>query len=76
LIPEDIRDEWGTLAAGHLKKVEVTIGPNSVICEVKDIMPPRSLVKHGAIIDLNPDACKALKVSIPLLAQCSWKVVE
>lgn len=76
LIPEDIREEFKSLKEGHLKKIEVTIGEKQVICLVKDIMPPRSIVKHGAIIDLNPDAYKALGQKAPLMEQCSWRVVD
>lgn len=76
IIPDDIRDQFGKLSEGHLKKVEVTIKDKSIICLVKDILPPRNVVKHGVVIDLNPDAVKALGQKIPLEMQCQWRWVE
>jgi hypothetical protein len=71
LIPQDIIERWGSLSAGKHKPVEVTIGQARAVCILKDVMPHHPA--HGAVIDLNPDACHLLDVDPPLLTDVSWR---
>jgi hypothetical protein len=51
--------EWkkfGSKARG--KKMKVTYRDKTVICELRDTLPP--VPKHNVVIDLNPGALKAL----------------
>ncbi len=78
LTPDDMRETWGSVANAHLKEVEVTIGEASVICQVKDTMPPRAyqLAHNGAGIDLNVDAVRALGLEPPLMENATWESVD
>lgn len=68
------RDDWQHLGAkARGKKVEVTIGDKTVICEVRDTMPYRKNITNGAIIDLNPGALKLFGLKPPIMKPCSWK---
>lgn len=75
LPPEDSEEKWGTVAAAKHKGVEVTANGKSVLCVLKDRMPHRANIKNGAIIDLNPDAAKALGVSPPFMIPAAWRWV-
>jgi hypothetical protein len=77
LPPEDMEERWNAKAINDWREarrqmVLVTIGHEAVIALVKDRMPHRAHITNGAIIDLNPDACRALNVSPPLFADCTW----
>lgn len=81
LPPEDMEEKWGGSKETHWieaknKLVQVTIGDKSVVCVLKDRMPHKANIENSAIIDLNPDAVKALGQQFPLLMQCSWSWVD
>lgn len=68
------RDDWqhlGDKARG--RKVEVTIGDKTVICELRDTMKWRRNITNGTVIDLNPGALKLFGLKPPILKPCSWK---
>lgn len=69
LPPEDWKP-LGKNARGA--KVLVIVGYKSVLCELRDTMPARRNIKNGAVIDLNPAACKALGLTPPMKAHCAW----
>lgn len=73
LPPEDSEEKWGSVAAARHKPVRVTANGKTEICILKDRMPHRANIKNGAIIDLNPDAAKALDLSPPFMVPCSWQ---
>lgn len=68
LPPED----WSQVPNPRKKLVTVKYGEKSVVCELRDTMPHKANIKNGAGIDLNPDACEALGISIPADARVSW----
>lgn len=72
LPPEDWQ-EFGASARG--KKVLIQANGREVICELRDTMPHRANIKNGAIIDMNPDACKALGLIPPVIADAIWSWV-
>ena len=70
LPPED----WRPLGdKAHLAKVRVFANGRDVVCLLKDTMPARKNIKNGAGIDLNPDACEALGLRIPVMVAASWE---
>lgn len=73
LPPEDSEERWGSVAKAKHKAVEVTIGAKTVTCILKDRMPRRKNIKNAAIIDLNPDAVRALGMEPPIMMRCSWR---
>jgi len=52
--------------------VNVSIGDKSVQCTLRDRMPWKKNIKNGAIIDLNPDAVRALGLEPPIMAEATW----
>lgn len=70
LPPEDWHP-YGSDARG--KKVLVSANGVEVTCELRDTMPAKKHITNGAIIDLNPAACKALGVKPPILIACAWQ---
>jgi hypothetical protein len=72
LPPEDMIERWGSVARARLKPVRVTIGKKTIVALLGDRMPARANIKNGAGIDLNPAACKALGVKIPLKTPATW----
>ena len=74
LPPEDWIAKWG-VNARHAK-VLVTVGDKSVVCQMDDTMPHKANITNGAGIDLNPDACHALGVSIPAMVPAIWQWVD
>lgn len=73
LPPEDSEERWGSVAKARHKPVEVTIGDKTVTCILKDRMPHKAHIRNGAIIDLNPDAVRALGMEPPVMVTASWK---
>lgn len=72
LPPEDMMEKWGSVKAAKHKKVTVTANSRTVICTLKDRMPPRANITNGAIIDLNPDAVAALGLKPPIMVSAVW----
>lgn len=78
LPPEDLQEKWGGseatrwIEARH-KLVEVEANGKSVTCVVKDRMPHKANITNGAIIDLNPDASRALGIEPPDMFTASWR---
>jgi hypothetical protein len=73
LPPEIIKEEWGSLSAGHNKPILVKRGDKEVICLVKDTMPHLANLANAARIDLNPDACEALGLTPPVMTRVTWQ---
>ncbi len=69
--PDAMRAQWGTMALAKHKLVHVTIGTKSIMCTVKDTLP--HVPKHNVVIDLNPDAVRALGFEPPLMMPVSWQ---
>ncbi len=70
-LPPEEWQQFGSHARG--KKVIVTHGDKQVIAELRDTMPHYANIHNGAGIDLNPDACEALDISIPAEARVTWQ---
>jgi len=67
---KDIIAKWGSLSAGKHKNVIVTHGNNQATLPLKDVGPSEWA---KAKIDLNPDACALLGISIPAMAPVTWE---
>lgn len=72
LPPEDSEERWGSVAKAKHKPVKVSANGKTVICILKDRMPHKKNIKNGAIIDLNPDAARALGLKPPFMVTASW----
>lgn len=70
-LPPEEWQQFGAQARG--KKVIVTHGDKQVIAGLRDTMPHYASIHNGAGIDLNPDACDALGISIPAEARVTWQ---
>lgn len=69
LPPED----WKPLGAkARGARVAVSTQHATVICELRDTMPRKANIKNGRGIDLNPAACEALGLKIPVQAPVIW----
>lgn len=74
LPPERMVEEWGSVSMAHNQEVNVWYGDTVVTCLVKDTMPHEEYITNGAGIDLNPDACAALGLTPPVMADVIWEV--
>jgi hypothetical protein len=68
LPPED----WRNLDKPRGAKVMVIANGHETECELRDTMPHRKHIHNGAIIDLNPAACKALGLHPPVMTHATW----
>lgn len=75
LPPEDMEEKWGSVSAAKHKLVAVAVHGKTVACTLKDRMPHRDNITNRAIIDLNPDACKLLGLTPPVMVDVAWKWV-
>jgi hypothetical protein len=67
-------EEWAQFgSAARNKLVEIDHDGTMVVAELRDTMPHRANITNGAGIDLSPDTCKALGISIPADAQVRWR---
>jgi hypothetical protein len=69
LPPED----WERWVTPRGLKVIVECGDRAVECLLKDTMPRKANNGNGAIIDLNPDAAKALGLKPPFMVPVKWR---
>lgn len=69
LPPED----WQHLADPRKAIVIVEANGRSVHAYLRDTMPRRANIKNGAIIDLNPEACKQLGLTPPVMVKARWR---
>lgn len=70
--PDDMIERWGSMDAARGKDIRVIIGNEDVVCKVKDRLPWKKYITNGVILDLNPDAVRALKQTPPMLKQGIW----
>jgi hypothetical protein len=75
LPPDYMINKWGHIKDAKHKKVLVEKGEKNVVCVLKDRMPWVKNLKSAARIDLNPDACEALGISIPAMTSVEWSWV-
>lgn len=81
-IPEDMEQlgigatEDNKWRPARNRRVEVTANGTTITCAIKDRLPHRKFVKHGVVLDLNPDAVRLLGKEPPLMIEGSWKLVE
>lgn len=75
LPPDEMIAKYGSIAAAKHKPVKVTSVGGSVTALLKDRMPWERNIKNGAGIDMNPDTCKALGISVPAEAGVIWQFV-
>src|ERR1043166_1382167 len=73
--PDDIIAKWGTVDGGKDKQVEITANGTTITALVRYRMPWRKNITNGAVIDLNPDSCRALGLEPPVMISCEWKWV-
>lgn len=78
LPPEVMVATWGSVAAAKHKSVVVQCQRTGeeVIAQVGDTMPHLVNITNGAGIDLSPQTCAALALSIPAEAQVVWFLPE
>lgn len=74
--PDDMIARWGVVGAAKHKSVEVIANSKTIVCIVKDRMPWKKNITNGAIIDLNPDACRELGLEPPVMVNATWKWIE
>lgn len=55
------------------KGVFVRANGKTLYCLLKDTMPRKENIRNGAVIDLSPDAAKALGLEPPFLVGASWR---
>lgn len=72
LPPDDMVSEWGSIPEAKHRKVMVKSVNGFVIATLKDRMPWKKNIKNGAGIDMNPDTCKALGISVPAECGVIW----
>lgn len=75
LPPDDMIEKWGSVAAAKHKLVRVTRKDVTVDCVLKDRMPWKKNIENSAIIDLNPDAVRALGLEPPIMTPVEWRWV-
>ncbi len=73
ITPDDMIEKWGSINAAKGKLVKVTYKNLTVTCDCRDRMKWKKRISNGAYIDLNSDACKALKLKLPVFASVSWE---
>ncbi len=78
VIPDDMRDKWGSVDAAHMKIVYVEVGDYGAYARVKDTMPPRSYqaAHNGSQLDLNPDLCALLNLTPGVDIDGTWRWCE
>lgn len=67
------RDDWQGMQDANGKLVRVRANGREVVCELRDTMPWRKNIRNGAVIDLNPAACRALGLTPPILVDAEWE---
>ena len=68
------REDWehlGRRAEGA--PLEVRANGRQIRCELQDTLPSRRFIKNGVVIDLNPEACRLLGMTPPILVTASWR---
>lgn len=68
------REDWyafGTHARG--REVVVEANGRTLVCELRDTMPSRKIIRNGCGIDLNPAACKGLGLKPPMIVAARWR---
>lgn len=73
LPPDDMIEKWGSINAAQNRPVRVTVGGEQVVCTLRDRMPWKKNIRNGAGVDLNPDACAALGLRPPVMADAEWE---
>lgn len=76
LPPEDMEEKFGSVAVAKHQQVEVTANDKTITCTLKDRMPHRTNITNGAMIDLNPDAVRALGLEPPIMVNATWRWLE
>lgn len=69
LPPED----WRHLQHPQGTKVIVEANGHTVLATLEDTMPHKENITNGAIIDLNPAACSALGLHVPVMVDARWR---
>jgi hypothetical protein len=76
LAPDDMIERWRSIAGARHKKVRVWVNGHSVVCVLKDRLPWKKFIKHGVVVDLNPDACSAFGLRPPMLVDATWAWID
>lgn len=71
--PDKMIAKWGSVEAAKYKQIKVIANGRTVACMLKDRMPWEKNITNGAIIDLSPDAVKALGLVPPILIPATWE---
>lgn len=66
-------EQWEHLENPKGTKVVVESNNRRVVTELQDTMPHEANITNGAGIDLNPEACKRLGYSPPIMVSARWK---
>lgn len=72
LPPDDMIEQFGSIAKAKHARVKVTIKGKEVICFLADRMPWKKNIKNGCCIDLNPAALKQLGLKSPIKLPAEW----
>jgi hypothetical protein len=69
-LPRDVwLTKWKKQSIARGKKIELSFKNKTVICELRDTLPPTAKIKNGAGIDLNPGTAKALGLKPPFCTE-------
>ena len=77
-LPRDVwLAKWKKQSIARGKKIELSFKNKTVICELRDTLPPTAKIKNGAGIDLNPGAAEALGLKPPFMQpNVGWRWVD
>jgi hypothetical protein len=77
-LPRDVwMAKWKKPSIARGKKIELSFKDKTVICELRDTLPPTAKIKNGAGIDLNPGAAEALGLKPPFMQpNVGWRWVD
>jgi len=68
-----MEEQWGSVSAAKHQLIEVAANGVKITCVLRDRMPHKVHITNGAIIDLSPDAVRALGLEPPIMITCSWR---
>lgn len=76
--PDDMILQYHTTAGARYKEVVIRMVGDSdkpfftAVAQIKDRMPWKRNIHNGAVIDCNPDTCRLLNQTPPMMEPCIW----
>lgn len=72
--PDDMIELFGSVSKAKHRQLSVTGNGKTITVTIKDRMPWKKNIVNGAIMDLNPDAVRALGWEPPMMHAVKWSV--